>query len=79
MPYILEDETLRSEAIKDINKVFANSKVILVCNKDLMELDIFLILGIFYKDSSKKSINNTIPYSKHLLISILICDWNIRK
>ena len=36
---IPDEENLRSEAIRGINDVFTSSKVTLVCDKDLMEID----------------------------------------
>lgn len=39
-PCIPEDDELRSQAIRGINDVFSNSKVTLVCDRDLMTINI---------------------------------------
>lgn len=39
-PCILEDHELRAESIANINKVFTESKVTLVRDKDIMDIDI---------------------------------------
>lgn len=39
-PFIHEDHQLRAESIAKINDVFAQSKVTLVCDRDLMEIDV---------------------------------------
>ena len=60
---IPEDHELRSEAIQNINSTFSNSKVILVCDRDLMSIDIS---------------NPTIQIKESILATVLVCDWNIR-
>ena len=39
-PCIPENHELQGEAITNINKVFYESKVTLVCDRDLMDIDI---------------------------------------
>lgn len=60
---IPEDHTLRSEAIQNINSTFSRSKVTLVCDKDLMQIDIS---------------NLTVEIEESILATILVCDWNLR-
>ena len=62
-PCIPENHKLRKEAIERINEVFENSKVTLVCDKDLMAID---------------ASNLTIEVSELILTTILVCDWNLR-
>ena len=60
---IPEDHTLRSEAIQNINSTFSRSKITLVCDRDLMQIDIS---------------NLTVEIEESLLATILVCDWNLR-
>ena len=60
---IPEDHELRSEAIQNINTTFARSQVILVCDKDIMNIDIS---------------NPSIQVKESILATTLVCDWNIR-
>ena len=60
---IPDDHTLRSEAIQNINSTFSRSKVTLVCDKDLMGIDIS---------------NLTLEIEETILATILVCDWNLR-
>ena len=60
---IPEDHTLRSEAIQNINSTFSRSKLTLVCDKDLMQIDIS---------------NLTVEIEESILATILVCDWNLR-
>lgn len=62
-PCIPQDHVLRSEAIKNINSVFSSSKLTLVCDRDLMSIDIS---------------HRTIELSESLLSALLVCDWNVR-
>jgi hypothetical protein len=54
---------LRKEAIKHINSVFTESRATIICDKDLMDIDISE-LNLATKES--------------ILAAILVCDWNIR-
>ena len=60
---IPEDHTLRSEAIQKINSTFSSSKVILVCDKALMRIDISIL---------------TMQIKESILATVLVCDWNLR-
>ena len=60
---IPEDHSLRFEAIQHINGIFSRSKIILVCDKDLMGIDIS---------------ESTMRIKESILATILVCDWNLR-
>lgn len=62
-PCIPEDHELRAESISKINEVFMQSKVTLVCDRDLMEIDV-TDLSIYIRE--------------RLLVTAIVCDWNIR-
>lgn len=61
---IPEDSILRTEAIKKINTVFQDSKITLICDKDLMAIDIPNA-----EDLQRWEI---------IISTFLVCDWNIR-
>lgn len=73
---IPEDDELRSQAIRGINGVFLNSKITLVCDKDLMELD-FSEIATTCREYGKPS-TGAILNSERLLSTLLVCDWNVR-
>lgn len=61
---IPSDAELRSAAIKTINPIFRNSKVTLICDKDIMEVDIAEPLSIDRLE---------------IIVSVLLLsDWNVR-
>ena len=62
-PCIPQDHQLRREAILQINSVFMICKVTLVCDRDLMVIDVS---------------TPTIEISESILVTILVCDWNLR-
>lgn len=62
-PCIPEEEPLRSECINSINWIFTNSKVTLMCDQDLMKIDITAI---------------TMEIREAILAVLLVCDWNVR-
>lgn len=62
-PCIPEDHQLRREAIMNINQVFDNSRATIICDRDLMSID---------------TSNLTIAVWELILVTILVCDWNIR-
>lgn len=64
-PCIPEDHDLRNEAIRQINGVFHNSRLTLICDRDIMEIDIG-------DGAPSMKIKETI------LSIILVCDWNVR-
>lgn len=62
-PCIPEEEPLRSECINNINWIFTNSKVTLVCDQDLMKVDISAL---------------TMEIRETILAVLLVGDWNVR-
>ncbi|KAL9077543.1 MAG: hypothetical protein Q9157_003345 [Trypethelium eluteriae] len=54
---------LRKEAIDKINEVFSGSKITLICDRDLMEIDVN---------------NMTLELQESILATFLVCDWNVR-
>jgi hypothetical protein len=62
-PCIPEDHQLRREAINNINHVFADSKLTLICDRDMMEID---------------ASNLTMETKESILAALLVCDWNVR-
>lgn len=62
-PCIPTEKRLRSECIGHINQIFAESRVTLMCDRDLMSIDIS---------------NLTIGLRESILATVLVCDWNIR-
>ena len=62
---IPDDRALRNEAIMKINQVFEDSKVTLICDRDIMSID------ATSNDSWTRS-------CEIILITIMVCDWNLR-
>lgn len=62
-PCIPQNHELRREAIENINSVFMNSKLTLICDRDLMAIDIS---------------NLSLELQESLLAALLVCDWNVR-
>ncbi|KAL9097135.1 MAG: hypothetical protein Q9165_000562 [Trypethelium subeluteriae] len=63
IPGLHENLKLRREAINKINEVFSNSKITLICDRDIMEIDVSdLTLGL----------------QESILAAFLVCDWNVR-
>lgn len=62
-PCIPEEEPLRTECIHNINWIFTSSKVTLVCDRDLMKVDINAL---------------TMELRESILSILLVCDWNVR-
>lgn len=60
---IPEDHELRSEAISEINSIFGNSKVTLVCDQDFMKIDVSSI---------------SVKLLESILATTLVCDWNLK-
>ena len=60
---IPDDHQLRSEAIANINEIFMNAKVMLICDRDIMDLDVS---------------NMTTSVCETLLVTAVISDWNTR-
>lgn len=64
-PCIPQDHHLRSEAISYINEVFAKSRMTLICDRDLMELEV-------------ESGPNEVQSYERIIAVMLVCDWNVR-
>lgn len=62
-PCIPGDHVLRREAIENINQVFEQSRVTIVCDRDLMDID---------------ASDLTVEVRELILGTILVCDWNLR-
>ena len=62
-PCIPEDHELRAEAINNINRVFSTSKLTLICDRDLMDID---------------ANSMSLEIQESLLATLLVCDWNVR-
>lgn len=62
-PCIPEDHALRREAIEGINPVFSESKITLVCDRDLMMVDVQ---------------RHDVAAYERLLATLLVCDWSAR-
>ena len=58
-----DNKDLRKEAIDKINEIFATSKVTLVCDRDLLGIDVSDL---------------TFELQESILAALLVCDWNIR-
>ncbi|KAK1238658.1 hypothetical protein MKX07_004234 [Trichoderma sp. CBMAI-0711] len=65
---IPSDAQLRSAAIKTINPIFRNSRATLICDKDIMQVDVVVA------DDTPSSVARL-----EVLISVLLLsDWNVR-
>lgn len=62
---IPEAHELRRDAIRYINRIFGDSKVTLICDKDLMGIDI-------------SNIEHDMTLLESVLATFLVCDWNVR-
>lgn len=60
---IPESHDLRMEAIHYINRIFADSRITLVCDRDIMDIDIT---------------NLTTELLESVLATFFVCDWNVR-
>ncbi|RJE20381.1 HET domain protein [Aspergillus sclerotialis] len=69
---IPEDHALRREAIMSINTVFQGSKACLVCDRDLMEIDISGLENGTLELSARTRLREMI------LATVMFCDWNVR-
>jgi hypothetical protein len=70
-PCIPEDHSLREESIANINGVFANSRATLICDRDLMEIDVSEL-------SNPQLTPSSLRVRESLLAVLLVCDWNVR-
>ncbi|KAI0897537.1 hypothetical protein F4806DRAFT_507962 [Annulohypoxylon nitens] len=74
-PCIPQDHGLRREAIEQINPVFENSKATLICDRDLMDLDIGKFTCLKQLEGPTTENIYTIPYDTsviHLLETLLV-------
>jgi hypothetical protein len=72
-PCIPEDHELRKESIANINSVFASSWATLVCDKDLMSINVSLLL------KNKNDISqSTVELQESIIAILLVSDWNGR-
>jgi hypothetical protein len=62
-PCIPSDHNLRGQAIGQINSIFENSKITLVCDRDISAVGV---------------LTSSIEDLERLLAVFLLCDWNIR-
>lgn len=60
---IPSDHKLRKEAITQINTVFGQSRVVLVCDRDLMKIDVSHL---------------TMDTKESLVVAVILSDWNAR-
>jgi hypothetical protein len=65
-PCIPKDHQLRKEAIQSINVVFYQSALTLVCDRDLMSMDVTNIE------------TQSVELLECILAAVLVCDWNVR-
>ncbi|KAL3481734.1 hypothetical protein BJX99DRAFT_218184 [Aspergillus californicus] len=62
-PCVPTDRTLRSECLGQINANFETSKVTLLVDRDIMEIDIH---------------PRTLAAEEAILATLVVCDWNVR-
>ncbi|KAF2135587.1 uncharacterized protein K452DRAFT_313875 [Aplosporella prunicola CBS 121167] len=63
-PCIPQDHQLRKEAIAEINNVFRSSRFTLICDMDVMRIDI--------------ARNRTLRTDESIIAALLVSDWNVR-
>jgi len=62
-PCIPDEKELKAKCIKNINKIFAQAKAVVVCDEDIMEIDVH---------------NLDIDLQESILALLFVRDWNIR-
>ena len=72
-PCIPEDHTLRAESIANINKVFNQSFATLICDRDIMDIDVTSL-----KMNPRSMSGPMMRLRESILATILVCDWNLR-
>jgi hypothetical protein len=75
-PCIPEDHQLRKESIANINKVFSESCITLVCDRDIMSIDVSALLPLLEKGQSISPA--MLQLCECIISTLLVCDWNIR-
>ncbi|KAI1207223.1 uncharacterized protein F4807DRAFT_453032 [Annulohypoxylon truncatum] len=68
---IPDEHVLRKEAISTINQVFSTSHATILCDRDLMDIDISIIQDT---DNTPASV----ALQESILSIVLVCDWNVR-
>lgn len=63
-PCILSEKDLRWECISQITSVFSTSRKTLICDKDIMDIDIS---------------SHAIDVYETILATLLVCDWSLRE
>jgi hypothetical protein len=63
IPGLHENQALRTDEINKINWVFTTSKITLLCDRDIMEID---------------ASDLTLELQESVLAALLVCDWNVR-
>lgn len=72
-PCVPAESELRKKAIRAINGVFARSAATIVCDRDLMDID---VENCDFSSESPDEL--TVMCSEQILVAILVCDWNVR-
>ena len=81
-PCIPADHKLRREAIENINKVFSECRLTLICDRDLMDID--LEISSPHKQmaaaTGEAGHDDMRPVRRQeaILAALLVCDWNVR-
>ncbi|OBT91837.1 hypothetical protein VE01_10157 [Pseudogymnoascus verrucosus] len=70
-PCIPTETVLRKKAIANINYIFMESKATLICDRDLMGIDISILRKALNSDAAVRLVEG-------VLIALLVCDWNVR-
>ncbi|KAI1094913.1 hypothetical protein F5B19DRAFT_391243 [Rostrohypoxylon terebratum] len=67
------EHKLRQEAIMTINDVFRHSGIVIVCDQDIMNIDVSSIVN-----ETKSLSRESIRLRESILATLLVCDWNVR-
>jgi hypothetical protein len=79
-PCIPQDHKLRRESIRYINQIFADSFVTLICDRDLMSIDISpgASAAAISEITVVQADDIPLPVMESILAVLLVCDWNLR-
>ncbi|CZR52823.1 uncharacterized protein PAC_02700 [Phialocephala subalpina] len=75
-PCIPEDHQLRKESIAKINTVFTESCITLICDRDIMLIDVSKLQSLPETQWSRSPA--IIEICESIIATLLVCDWNIR-
>lgn len=76
---IPENHSLRREAIEKINPIFESSRATLVCDKDLMNLNIDKFIRLEEPRHLHATYNTSVIHLlETLIVVLLVSDWNVR-